>query len=258
LVAEDDLVNQKVILRQLHLLGHAAEIAESGVEALRMWQTGGFALLLTDLHMPDMDGYTLAESIRREESERGNAAEKRLPILALTANALRGEALRAKAVGMDEYLTKPLQLHLLKAALDQWLPTGRPELSGGALQASVDDTAVSVPEFDVSVLEELVGAEPAVVREFLVNFRSSAQKVLTEFADAQAVGAVSQISAIAHKLKSSSRSVGAMELGDRCAELENACRMGTGDFVAQSLAEVKSVLSRVEARIDDLLGKLDG
>jgi DNA-binding response OmpR family regulator len=67
--------------------------------------------------MPEMDGYTLAETIRREEAQR-----RRMPILALTANALRGEANRARSAGMDEYLTKPVQLHLLRAALEKWLP----------------------------------------------------------------------------------------------------------------------------------------
>ena len=71
--------------------------------------------------MPGMDGYTLAEAIRSEEVQRGVPWRQRMPILALTANALRGEAMRAQAAGMDEYLTKPLQLHLLKGALAKWL-----------------------------------------------------------------------------------------------------------------------------------------
>ena len=90
---------------------------------MRLWRAGKYALLLTDLHMPEMDGYALAEAIRREEASRGTAREKRMPILALTANALRSEATRAEAAGMDEYLTKPLRLTLLKAALSRWLPT---------------------------------------------------------------------------------------------------------------------------------------
>jgi PAS domain S-box-containing protein len=119
LVAEDDEVNQQVILRQVEVLGYAAEVAGNGQEALRLWRAGRYALLLTDLHMPDMDGYTLTEAIRQEEALRSDGA--RLPILALTANALHGEAMRALASGMDDYMTKPLQLDLLKAALAKWL-----------------------------------------------------------------------------------------------------------------------------------------
>ena len=109
LVAEDDSVNQKVILQQLALLGYAAEVAGDGAEALGRWRDGGFALLFTDLLMPAMDGYQLTAEIRRQESGR-----RRMPIIALTANALRSEAARAKAAGMDEYLTKPVALARLR------------------------------------------------------------------------------------------------------------------------------------------------
>lgn len=117
LVAEDDSINQKVILKQLALLGYAAEVANNGMEALQLWRQQDYALLLTDLHMPEMDGYTLAETIRREE-----AGQRRIPILALTANALRGEANHARALGMDEYLTKPVQLRALQVSIEKWLP----------------------------------------------------------------------------------------------------------------------------------------
>ncbi|HEV7574884.1 MAG TPA: ATP-binding protein [Caldimonas sp.] len=123
LVAEDDAVNRKVISQQLALLGHAAEIVEDGLQALAAWRRGGHALLLTDLHMPVMDGYALAATIRAEERGR------RLPILLLTANALQGEAARAREAGVDEYLTKPMQLHLLGAALDKWLARPGPAVA---------------------------------------------------------------------------------------------------------------------------------
>ena len=120
LIAEDDLVNQKVLLRQLARLGLAAEVADDGAAALRLWRDGKHALLLTDMHMPNMDGHELARSIRSEEQARGTSV--RLPILMLTANALSGEASLAMAAGMDEYLTKPIQMQVLKAALDRWMP----------------------------------------------------------------------------------------------------------------------------------------
>src|SRR3546814_14022613 len=74
LVAEDDAINQKVILHQLSALGYAAEFAGTGTEALRMWRAGRYALLLTDLHMPGLDGYGLATAIRAEESQIGRAS----------------------------------------------------------------------------------------------------------------------------------------------------------------------------------------
>ena len=130
LIAEDDAINRLVIGKQLEVLGYTAEVATNGVEALAMWRERSYALLLTDLHMPEMDGYSLTVNIRREEalsSSRPTGLRPRTPILALTANALRGEADRAKAMGMDDYLTKPLKLTDLKQALERYLaPQGGP------------------------------------------------------------------------------------------------------------------------------------
>ena len=117
LVAEDDTMNQKVILQQLGLLGYAGQIAADGAEALRLWHSGNtYAMLLTDLHMPNMDGYELSLLIRAEEP-----LGTHLPIIALTANALHGEAERATASGMDGYLTKPVPLATLREVLARWI-----------------------------------------------------------------------------------------------------------------------------------------
>ena len=121
LIAEDDEVNQLVILRQIEMLGYAAEIAGDGQAALDLWKTGDYALLLTDLHMPGLDGFALTETIRRLEAQR-TALPARMPILALTANALRDDSVHARVAGIDEYLTKPVQLETLDEALQRWLP----------------------------------------------------------------------------------------------------------------------------------------
>ncbi|MFC6674149.1 PAS domain-containing protein [Marinobacterium aestuariivivens] len=122
LVAEDNEANQKVLAHQLALLGYAADIAENGQRALELWRSGDYVLLLTDLHMPEMDGYQLATAIRSEDLK--NYPK---PIIALTANALKGEAKRCFDVGMDDYLTKPARLEELNAVLDRWMPGGAPE-----------------------------------------------------------------------------------------------------------------------------------
>ena len=254
LVAEDDEVNQKVILRQIEVLGHAAEIAENGSEALRLWRSGDYALLLSDLHMPDMDGYTLAETIRREEAQRGTSWRERMPILALTANALRGEAMRAQAAGMDEYLTKPLQLQLLKAALKKWLPRASPETMPAELQHE-PSAAQTRQVVDVTVLQGLVGDDPQVVRRFLSDYRAAAERLAQEMRTARGTGDVRQIGAIAHKLKSSSRSIGALALGDLCAELENACRGGTHEEVSRGIVQFEAAVREVDAQIAALLAR---
>ncbi len=239
LVAEDDTVNQKVILQQLALLGHAAEVASNGAEALRMWREGRYALLLTDLHMPVMDGYTLTESIRREEQGHG-----RMPILALTANALRGEANRARAAGMDEYLTKPVRLPLLRASLEKWLPgTTEPPLATTA-------PATGAPtRFDPAVLGALVGDDEIAVRELLGEFLDAASHHALALRAARDGGDRAALGGIAHKLKSSVRAIGALPLGDLCAELENASRAADRATVDQRAGAVEDDLNALMAEI---------
>jgi PAS domain S-box-containing protein len=119
LLVDDHPVNRMLLLRQVQTLGYAAETAENGVEALEMWKSGRFRLVITDCHMPEMDGYELARSIRQLESD---TARKRVPIVACTANALQGETEACLAAGMDDCLVKPVELPQLLQKLDQWLP----------------------------------------------------------------------------------------------------------------------------------------
>jgi signal transduction histidine kinase/CheY-like chemotaxis protein/HPt (histidine-containing phosphotransfer) domain-containing protein len=257
LVAEDDPINQKVILRQIEMLGHAAEVADDGAEALRLWRKGRYGVLLTDVHMPEMDGYQLAETIRREELAEGAALRRRMPILALTANALRGEELRAQAAGMDEYLTKPLQLGVLKAALTRWLPQPLADDAANVSDEKPAGAAMSdVPSaspVDLAVLHALVGDDPQIVRELLVEFRASARRLAEELHGACTQDDLRQVAAIAHKLKSSSRSVGALALGDRCAELENASRAGVRDDILHVLLQFDEALAAADAAIAHIL-----
>ncbi|MDP2267447.1 MAG: Hpt domain-containing protein, partial [Thiobacillus sp.] len=186
----------------------------------------------------------------------GEAGKRRIPIVALSANALKGEAERCRAAGMDDYLSKPARLADLKAMLEKWLPTAaefRPDahdsLAPSALQATVAGPV------DVSVLKALVGDDPAVIREFLHDFRVSAAKAAAELKAACENGQAAQAGALAHKLKSSSRSVGALALGDLCDELENFGRIGDAAAIVQSMAQFDVVLAKVEAEIARLLAE---
>ena len=122
LLAEDNEINRDVMEEQLRLLGYTCEMAEDGAIALQMWQANPdrYALLLSDCHMPNMDGFALTEAIRATEP-----AGTRLPIIAVTANAMQGEAQRCLERGMDDYLSKPLRLTELGQMLAKWLPQTR-------------------------------------------------------------------------------------------------------------------------------------
>ncbi|MDP1680459.1 MAG: GAF domain-containing protein, partial [Burkholderiales bacterium] len=254
LVAEDNETNRKVILRQLGLLGYTADVTGNGREALERWKSGDYALLITDLHMPEMDGYDLSLAIRN-----GEAGKRRIPIVALTANALKSEAEHCRAAGMDDYLSKPARLTDLQAMLEKWLPLAAepapdfhpptPPLKGGENAA-----AASVP-VDVNVLKALVGDDADTVREFLADYRVSARHLADEMHAAIAAGDAKHAGAVAHKLKSSSRSVGALALGDLCAGLESLGKIGDMTAMVQGMAQFDAALAKVEAEIARLLAE---
>ncbi|HJT51485.1 MAG TPA: PAS domain S-box protein [Nitrosospira sp.] len=261
LVAEDSEINQKVIRQQLALLGYAADIAKDGREALKRWEGGNYALLLTDLHMPEIDGYQLTAAIRLAEQ-----GKQRKPIIAITANALKGEAEHCRAVGMDDYLSKPVQLAQLKAVLQKWLPspetaellTLAPSVEGGTTAAPVARTgpaptpAAGTKQLDVHILEQLVGDDPAVISEFLRDFRVSSQKTAADLRAACEAGNAEKVGDIAHKLKSSSRSVGALPLGELCAQMEQAGRAGDVQKLNELLPRFEAELAAVDKQIDSL------
>ncbi|MEO7559215.1 MAG: response regulator, partial [Nitrosospira sp.] len=245
LVAEDNEINQKVIRQQLTLLGYAADIAGNGQEALKRWESGNYALLLTDLHMPEMDGYQLTATIRHAERDKA-----RIPIIAFTANALKGEAEHCRAIGMDDYLSKPVQLAHLKAVLHKWLPVPKSGTQAPAVIATPATPVSAQRSMDVGVLEALVGNDPAVINEFLRDFRASSARIAADLRAASQAGEATTAGAAAHKLKSSARSVGALVLGDLCAEMEAAGKAGDIEAVKALLPRFESELAVVDKYID--------
>ncbi|MBF0462539.1 MAG: PAS domain S-box protein [Magnetococcales bacterium] len=243
LVAEDNETNQKVILRQLTLIGYAADMVDHGRLALQSWRNGHYALLLTDLHMPEMDGYQLTAAIRAEEKE-----AQHIPIIALTANALRSEAAHCRAAQMDDYLSKPVQLADLKVMLEKWLPVVP---SGPDLPDSPATRAMAGP-VDVRLLEDLVGSDPAIVHEFLQDFRASAAKIAVRLQAACQTGEATVAGAEAHKLKSAARAVGALSLGALCAEMEEAGLANLPDALTVLLPRFETEMAAVNGYLDSL------
>jgi CheY-like chemotaxis protein/HPt (histidine-containing phosphotransfer) domain-containing protein len=246
LVAEDNDNNQQVIQQQLTLLGQTATIANNGREALVHWQSGNFGILITDLHMPGMDGYELTTAIRTAE-----AGEAHIPIIAFTANALKSVVERCLAIGMDDFLSKPVQLVNLQSMLEKWLPMAtsdpiRPETTSAETAPLAPTTTGAAVAVDVNVLKALIGNDDAMVREFLHDFRISAAKTALELRSACFAGKVATAGELAHKLKSSARSVGALALGDLCAEIEVAGKDDNAEELATLIPKFEQGMASVE------------
>jgi CheY-like chemotaxis protein/HPt (histidine-containing phosphotransfer) domain-containing protein len=244
LVAEDNPTNQKVIVRQLALLGFSADVVGTGRLALERWESGKYALLLTDLQMPGMDGYELIEAIRAREK-----GAIRIPIVVMTASSSKRDAERFRTPDMDDYLSKPLQLSELKATLDTWLPSGA---SLAAPAREVEIHSAGGQAVDVGALERLIGDDPAVLLEFQNDFRTGAARIATKLRAACEGRHAARAGQHAHNLKSSARSVGALALGELCAEMETAGKAENPDILMVLLPLFEKELAAVNAFLDAL------
>jgi CheY-like chemotaxis protein/HPt (histidine-containing phosphotransfer) domain-containing protein len=240
LLAEDNEINQEVIQAQLRFLGYTSELAEDGLQALTAWRSGRYALLLTDFHMPNMDGHQLTAAIRAEEN-----AGQRLPIIAITADAIQGEAERCIENGMSDYLSKPLRLAELAAMLAKWLPHAD-QLPAAPAAEAPSVTPQQILVWDPDVLPKTMGGDAAYHRKLLDKFVLRAEAYVNELAAAIRTTDPSLVADVAHKLKSPALSVGAMQLGDLCGQLETAGRENDLQTIA-ALAEHLDAFYRAAA-----------
>ncbi|MEC4087728.1 ATP-binding protein [Pseudoalteromonas rubra] len=146
LLVEDNVLNQQVLTDQLHLLGYGVEVAENGEEGLARWQQAHYPIILTDLHMPKMSGYDMVAKIR-EEAEQAEDINAQPYIIAITANALKGERDRCLAAGMNDYITKPVELNVLEATLDTWQQSigNSGQQQTGSAKPSTPETQAQTP-----------------------------------------------------------------------------------------------------------------
>ena len=268
LVAEDNPTNRDVIRRQLKVLGYAANIVEDGRQAFDAWQANQYALLLTDCQMPEMDGFALTAAIRSEEER----TDVRLPIIAITANALEGEADRCLSAGMDDYLSKPVEMPKLKETLKQWMPVAAADPAGngdgdGHTVADSSPITVSTPNgaegsdvattdaiatvVDPNALKSLFGDDDQTVREILADFVDPSLAIVAEIDEAVSARSAAAIASSAHKLKSSSRSVGAYILADLCVALEEAGKSEDWSSIGALAPRLGDAMQDVRAFIKD-------
>ncbi|MDX1499033.1 MAG: response regulator [Woeseiaceae bacterium] len=252
LLAEDNRVNQAVATGMLEHLGLEVEVAENGREAVEKASRHDYDVVLMDCQMPVLDGLRASRRIRELECAAGLA---RLPIVAVTANALKGDREACLAAGMDEYLAKPFtgeQLHsVLSPYVQQCRPVGRPAQDANGSGPGEDQPA----PVDRSALKVLADLQPGDAESFLEQvigiYVEESRALMAKLAEAVREGNADEMRECAHSLKSSSGNVGAGQLAALCKRIETMARERRPDDARELHETLVAEYERVIAALRD-------
>ncbi len=257
LLAEDNPVNQEVASAILSYLKLDTDIANDGAEAVLAWSKQTYDLILMDCQMPNMDGFEAVARIRASELDQSNRADpttRRVPIVAVTANAMAGDRQACLAAGFDDYIAKPYKAQALLAILSHWLGdnvTAAPRAARTESNAQLHDSFGKEKTFDPSALDHLValqgpsGASAMRTRVF-ETFEKSVSRLLDQLEQAIGNSDAAALRIAAHALKSASANVGAYELSRLARELELFARDGETSAL-QALSLLRQEYAAVRA-----------
>jgi len=252
LVAEDSAVNQEVAAGMLELLGLRAHIVPDGRAAVEAYRHGGFDAVLMDCQMPEMDGFAATRAMRALEL---SEHRKRVPIIALTANAMRGDRERCLAAGMDDFVSKPFKAKELRAALARYVrleadparEAPKPEPAPPPSEVVLDPEALA----RIEALQR--PGRPSVLSRVLELFLEHAPPQIERLVAVAGAGDLEQVRNVAHALKASAANVGADRLARACAELETLAREGAaadyGSLARAAQTEHELVSCKVRERL---------
>jgi len=254
LLVEDNIVNQKVATRFLERMGCSVRVADNGADGFAAFQEESFAVVFMDLQMPVMDGLAATQKIRELES--ADATRMRTPIVALTANAMRGDQERCEAAGMDGYLTKPLEVERLRALLAKLglaidAKGATPGEANAAQILRAPRVAENAPPIDLAQLNSIVSGDADFMHELLTAFLSgSAQQV------ADIKGAIDSldrtaIARVAHKLRGGCGNIHARAMYALVNELENLATDGDREQLQEYGARLALEFERVKDFLSD-------
>ncbi len=247
LVVEDNLVNQKVASRLLQKIGYACDVVGNGLEALDALENKTYTLVLMDVQMPEMDGLEATMAIRAREN--GGA---RLPIVAMTANAMEGERQRCIDHGMDDYISKPFRAQEMQEVLGRLITKTRDEgprerPSGGR----VEHVHLPVNPEALDGLRTLIGDEETF-QEMIALYLEDTPRHIDTMGQALAVSDAAVLEGAAHQLKGSSSSFGTPGIVRLCRELETLARADRLDEALPRLRELEAEFERVRAFLNAL------
>jgi CheY-like chemotaxis protein/HPt (histidine-containing phosphotransfer) domain-containing protein len=253
LLVDDHPINRMLLLRQVNTLGYAAETANDGLHALGLWKSGRFGIVVTDCNMPKMDGYELARNIRRLEGANG---ARHVPIIACTANAMRGEPEKCFNAGMDDYLIKPIELKQLSNKLEQWLPLPALETADASKFAHSAGATSAPPStlppdlVDLALVAETFGGDPEGMASILAGLRTTHQQDAEVLRQAVLAKDLERVTYASHRMLGAGRMIGAREFSAVCQRLEDGSRAGDWDAISGAMPAFDAQWLRLKDYLD--------
>lgn len=238
LVAEDNRVNQNILLRQLESLGYEADVRNNGEEVLKAIKENAYSLILMDCQMPIMDGFQTAAKVR--ETEVGSGL--RLPIVAITANAMKEDQEKCLLFGMDDYIVKPIKRSELAQVLEKWIspPAGLSKDTENMNYSKSEELSDEAHQIDLRLQDLAESCGDEVALECLEIFTEDFDAAVDRLCEAIETGEMENIDREAHKLKGSVANMGAVKLPSICGNLMEASRSGK---VEGGKSKIKDILN---------------
>ena len=254
LLAEDNVVNQKLAIRLLEKLGYRADIAGNGIEALEALERQPYDLLLTDVQMPEMDGVEATRRILERWPE-----GERPWIVAMTAEAMAGDRERFLEAGMNDYVVKPIRIEELVAAIQRTPRRGQVPAEPDSMDEEV--SSVTNGPIDTEVLRRLsesMGGDEEFVAELVDQFIADTPGLITAARAGLESGDIAEVRRAAHTLKSNAATFGAHELAERSRRLEEAAKAGTFEDGKEQINGIAEELDRVHDALQVATADLSG
>ena len=237
LLAEDNVVNQRLAVRLLAKRGHTVAVANNGREALMAWQAESFDVVLMDVQMPEMGGFEATAAIRARERGSG----RHTPIIALTAHAMTGDRERCLAAGMDAYLGKPLQTAELFATLES------------ALNGAFSPEAAEPLSLDRAAIHERCEGDAELLREIIGLFRQDYPVLLERMRAAVEAGDAPELCRALHSLRGAAGNFGPSPVVEMTLRLEIQSRTGIPEDAGRIIARLEASLRQLASALDELL-----
>jgi len=251
LLVEDNLTNQEVVMGMLRRMGWNADVKGNGKEAIRALEASSYDLVLMDVQMPEMDGYQATKIIRDQQSPVINHS---VPIIATTAHAMTGDAQKCLAVGMSDYIAKPIDANALRRTVEKWLRRKTHSVTPETVVKSASGIAANSPVaarvFNREAFLDRMMGDEVFAREVAAEFAKELPALVTELKESAATAEIESIWKCAHKIKGSAANVGGEALRNVAFEMEQAGKAGELERLSILIADLENQAARLIDALD--------